>query len=42
VLWLFHHESTYRKMLSNVAHIGQAVFLKPDAARENPARSGWR
>lgn len=42
VLWLFHQESTYSKMLSNVAHIGQAVFLKPDADRESSARSGWR
>ena len=42
VLWLFHQESTYRKMLSNVAHLGQAVFLKPDAAPENPARNAWR
>lgn len=42
VLWLFHHEETYRNMRDNVAHIGQAVFIKPDPGHGSHARRGSR
>jgi predicted metal-dependent peptidase len=37
VLWLFHHEETYRSMHDNLAHVGDAVFMKPDAAASGRA-----
>ena len=40
VLWLFHHEETYRNMRGNVAHVGQAVFIKPDPGHGSHARRG--
>lgn len=36
VLWLFQDQHTYRAMRDNVAHIGRAVYIKPEAARETP------
>jgi predicted metal-dependent peptidase len=33
VLWLFHHEHTFDQMCSNVEHLGEAVFIKPDPDR---------
>ena len=32
VLWLFHHEDTYRRMHAALRHVGQAVYIKPDPA----------
>ena len=41
VLWLFHHERTYRAMRANVEHVGRAVFIKPDPGRGSPGYGRW-
>ncbi len=38
VLWLFHHEETYRQSRANVEHVGQAVYIKPDPSGSGTSR----
>ncbi len=42
VLWLFHHEETYLRMHAAVAHVGGAVFMRPDAGRGSGGRGTSR